>query len=514
MDSCVIKPAPLLALQPGCLHLSLLSHPHEEDSSSPSKNNGGITDSQIAEIPLDGTLTDPIELHLSQEEEQQIDGLPLSATKNFFIPEDDYRYKEDKNSQPFDTVLNELNRNTVFEEATQTLTPQKQLQDALHKIRTSIYGCSLALDKYNTSIAKLEENPYFVHKSVRTKVSFRVPFGSTNYPNLQPLYDGIQTELSTLNEEYRKRGTQLIQQGLRITRFQCRIDRLKLLCSQLINDVAIYHVSFYKKENNHKHVLDPHNPPKKNEDLAIFAVFSLLGTLDLETLAFLDLNRSACECIFLGEHTPPTYQELNTLDKESVDYTLHNMLGYIKVITVRYYEQQIDILRKRNAEAAVIAEIEEAKARDAMGAINSSINKAAAALPKDRETLKDAVIDIIDDHISSPPRNPNLNRKRPSYNANPRFETRPNKRHHSQPSKATAKGKVQPGGQHTGKHHGAPKNRHQNKNESQHSDTRPHKRPDDTNDTNNKNRQRQHHGERHKANPHRGNRSNQHRRHR
>jgi SepF-like predicted cell division protein (DUF552 family) len=323
------------------------------------------------------------------------------ATK-FYIPELNCKFNISKNTQPYDTILRTLNTTKIFEEATQTLTPQKQLTEALHRICTSVYGSSLALDIHNTSIAKTEGNPYFVHKSVRTKVTFRVPFGSTSYPDLQPLYDGIQQELSTLNEAYKKKGTQLIAQGLVITRFQCHIDRLKLLCSQLISDIAIYHVSFYKKEHHYKHSIDPSHPPKWNEDLAILAVYLLLSVLDLETLAFLDLNCTACKQIFLGEYSPCEYSKLNQLDKEAINYTLDTMLTYIKVITVHYYEHQKDILRKRNAEAAVIAEIEEAKARDAMDAVHHSIAHASASLPKDKSTLKDVVLDIIDDY--NPPK--------------------------------------------------------------------------------------------------------------
>ena len=304
------------------------------------------------------------------------------------------------------------------------------------------------MDKHNTSIAKTEGNPLFVHKSVRTKVSFRVPFGSTNYPNLQPLYDGIQQELSNLNNEYRRRGTQLIQYGLLITRFQCRIDRLKLLCSQLISDVATYHVSYYKKEHHYKHSIDPTNPPKKNEDLAILAVYILLSFLDLETLAFLDLNRTSCEHIFLGEYNPCDYSKLSTLDKEATDYTIDSMLKYIKVITITYYSQQKDILRKRTAEAAVIAEMEEAKARDAMEAINTSITNAANTFPKNKATLKDAVVQIVDEHNSAAHRrrNPLSQHKRSASGSND-INNRPSKRaKQPQYPNARAKGKAQPGG--------------------------------------------------------------------
>jgi hypothetical protein len=164
-----------------------------------------------------------------------------------------------------------------------------------------------------------------------SKVTFTVPFGATNYPNLLPLYQQIQTDLSTLNESFWRTGTALIHKGLQVTRFQCRIDQLKLLSPHLINDVAVYHISFYKKDNCHRHHPDPHNPPCNHETLAILAMYQLICNLDLELLRYLDLNRQACEHIFLGEYQTIDYNTLSPLDQEATDYALDLMLRYIKL---------------------------------------------------------------------------------------------------------------------------------------------------------------------------------------
>ena len=235
--------------------------------------------------------------------------------------------------------------------------------------------------------------------------------------------------------------------------------------------------------------------------------------VDLETLEFLDLNRTACEHIFLGEHSPEDYNSLCTLDRDAIDYALANMLGYIKVITVRYYEHQIDALHKRMAEAAVIAEMEEAKARDAMAAVNASISKVATSLPKDNSTLKDTVIDIVEKH-TSPTRGkhkpPYANKKRKNVEFTFDIEDDskpPAKKANTQIApKDNAKGKGQPGGKAYGKQTGKARGHGQNNHRANGTEPQQNSRQ---NKNRNKNRPQTNptRGEKHKAKPHHGPRS-------
>jgi hypothetical protein len=164
-------------------------------------------------------------------------------------------------------------------------------------------------------------------------------------------------------------------------------------------------------------------------------MYQLICNLDLELLRYLDLNRQACEHIFLGEYHPIDYDTLSPLDQEATDYALDLMLRYIKPITIVYFTQQKEALHKRNAEAAVIAEIEEAKAKDALAAVDDSIKRNADILPKETKTFKSTVKFIIDEHTKKPhqphtkgPTKPPPKRKPTTDNTN----HRPHKRHKQQ----------------------------------------------------------------------------------
>ena len=65
--------------------------------------------------------------------------------------------------------------------------------------------------------------------------------------------------------------------------------------------------------------------------------------------------------------------------------TLALMLSYIKHITVNHCKGKKETTRKKSAEAAVTAEIEKARAKASMKAINTAIQKNAPSLPKDKQ---------------------------------------------------------------------------------------------------------------------------------
>jgi hypothetical protein len=173
-------------------------------------------------------------------EEQQLD---KSATDlQFQVPEALYKFSAKENHEVNSTILMILNKTTDFDEATQTLIPHDEVKAQLLKIRTELQGCSAACDRNRQSLAKTD-NPNYIHKSVMVKAGIEVPFGSRDFPKLQTIYDGIHISMCTLNDEYRRRGTALITQTLRVQAFQLRIEQVKLLYNQLITNVTQFHIS-------------------------------------------------------------------------------------------------------------------------------------------------------------------------------------------------------------------------------------------------------------------------------
>jgi hypothetical protein len=228
------------------------------------------------------------------------------------------------------------------------------------------------------------------------KAGIEVPFGSRDYPELQAIYDGIHSKMCALNDNYRKQGTELITQTLRVKAFQLRIERVKLFYNQLITNVTQFHISYYREEHKDEHKTDHTHPPKTLLQLATLTMFNLFQMLDLETLEYLDINRDTLCKIFLSEHKIVMKRNLNRLDAESVDYALNTSAGYIKTITVFHYKRNGEKERRTAAEAKVKAQMEAARAKNTMAAVNEAISTDCTTLPKDNPTLEKAVLHIVD----------------------------------------------------------------------------------------------------------------------
>lgn len=230
------------------------------------------------------------------------------------------------------------------------------------------------------------------------KAGIEVPFGSRDFPELQTIYDGIHISMCTLNDEYRRRGTALITQTLKVQAFQLRIERVKLLYNQLITNVTQFHISYYREEHKHAHKPDTSKPPKTILQLAILAIFNLIQMLDLETLEYLDINRDTLRKIFLSKHKLVLKRSLNQLDIDALEYALHTTAGYIKSITVIQYKRNGKKERRTIAEAKVKAQMEAIKSQNKMAAVNEAISANSASLPEDNPTLEKAVLHIVTKH--------------------------------------------------------------------------------------------------------------------
>ena len=86
--------------------------------------------------------------------------------------------------------------------------------------------------------------------------------------------------------------------------------------------------------------------------------------------------------------------DLNELDKQAVDHTLHTMCRYVKLITSIPYNRKMDEDRAKIAAAETLAAIKRQQAREATKATKDAIMQHGAAYPNSPKTLSDAVLAI------------------------------------------------------------------------------------------------------------------------
>lgn len=347
---------------------------------------GGITDEEIAALAhkLDPT--------------QEIDASTIQA---YQVPEEEYRFDPAKQAQSSTDLLTRLNEYTVFEEVAKTLTPQKELTQELHKIRGSMQACSLAVDSSVKSLAKVIGNPKFIHKTVKVSTKLVIPHRSPDYTDIFTIYQNIDHGLQAYTTCFQKNATSLITQSQRVEKFHNRLDRVKLLTTPLIHQVAVFHVDYYNLEHSAEDPTPTDQQPIRPIELAYTAVYKLFGSFDLELLEYLDINRTALEQFFITLYQPAAYTEHTTFDKKAIDYALEQMLSYIKVITcIHYNSKKATILQKTSA-ATVAARMNARQAETAMSILNECLASQAASVPKNDKTLKDTVLQIVDDREAS-----------------------------------------------------------------------------------------------------------------
>ena len=320
---------------------------------------------------------------------------PIANT--YYIPNDKYQFNRSKNTEANNAAaLTLLNQTTDFDKATETLIPLEPLRRELSNLRDTLQGVSMAFDKQAKSITRADTKPSFTHQCVNTKAKFQVPNSTENYPQIDSLLDTIRRDLSTLNSEYSKIGTQIITYGQKNLLFRLRLDRIHALFNSLIDGLGQHHVNHYRKKNKHTATIDPAKAPRSRRDLAKTAVAKLLTTLDFEILEYLDINRTQLIDTFKATHKPfPGYHELSSLDQEAIDHARDLMLVYIKPVTCSHYNKRIAYEIDRAAEAETLADMEKLEAKQAMSAVNDALQKQAASLPRDSKTLEETVNHII-----------------------------------------------------------------------------------------------------------------------
>ena len=210
---------------------------HEATGTTGDAHNGASTDPATAPTPSPsedtGGITDQALIAATDGAKEQTPTTPTPHS----VPDDYYRHRRDdaNDTEPDEASLKLQNKHQDFDKATATLIPHQPLKELLLEIRAAMLACTLAYDKTATNIKKSEDTANFVHKSVRTKISLTLPYGATDYPDLLPIYNGIHSELGALNEEFRKKGTALIALKLKTQLFQHRLDRVRILYTQLID---------------------------------------------------------------------------------------------------------------------------------------------------------------------------------------------------------------------------------------------------------------------------------------
>ena len=332
--------------------------------------------------------------------------MPLTAPRDqqdaaaqgnpYSVPDKLYRYdaKHPSNKQPDEQDLELINKYSDFDEATETLTPHKPLKTILLKICTSVFKCTLDFDNMAKQIQKAEATPNYVNKSVHTKTSLNTPSGATDYPALLPIFKGLSSAMDALNQSYHREGTRLITLRNKAHLQLCRLARVDHLADELISRMAVYHVSYFRRERQDTSPTSS-KPTLSDKELATTVVYALLKKLDQDTLQFLDINRDALLKTFLKRHKPVDKKEIPIIDHQIMSDARITMLGYIKHVTVYYCKNKKEVERKKSSAAAVAAQIERDNAQKSHSAAHAVIQDHAASLPKDHPTLTTAVKHIV-----------------------------------------------------------------------------------------------------------------------
>jgi hypothetical protein len=332
------------------------------------------TDSALESVPLDGSLT---------------------VESKFPLPEEEYGFNMDTYVPPRDQWKLDLQDETKdFEEATRTLAPKAELQDALITLRDALHKRTLNLEKITNSIVKAETEQDHIHKGCKVKAQITIPAAASKRPEFLRLYKGLQGVQSANNHEYRTKSTACFTHELRISCLLQKIERADLLFGNLVHEVGQYQISYYRHTHQRDHAPDLDKPPKSDIDLAIIAVFQLIGSLDHEAQQYLDLNSSTLEQCFITDQGQVNAANMNPLDQAAITETRHQMLRYIKVITVVHYLGENAVATHKSAAAKVTKQMERAKADTKMNKLHKALNAAAEDLPTNNSTLETAVLRI------------------------------------------------------------------------------------------------------------------------
>ena len=392
-------------------------------------NNGGITNSQVLELNKEGDpQIEPNSNHNDagddaqggqtptfneNEENKESDEehnssplqniyktlLPSGGTLDtaYAVPEDSYNYKPQAKIAIPEQWKHRLNEFTTFETATEPLIPLENLSTTLKNLQGKLDELTHQFNKQKRSIQRATTNTNFTHKCVNVKATFHTPTTASKFPQLAKIYDNVNKDIKAAAETYSKLATRIIVEGQKAILFQHRLERILTFTDTLIYQVANFHAFHYRQLHKHKHTELNGYIPKTKEELATLAVYRLLLIFDHNLCSYFNINPKALLDVY-HEYKPESktiqIEDLNELDKQAVEHTLHTMCRYVKTITSIPHQQKLDKERATAAAAKTLAAIERQQAREATQATQEAIMQQGEHYPTTPKTLADAVRDI------------------------------------------------------------------------------------------------------------------------
>jgi hypothetical protein len=399
------------------------NNPQQVDLTSPSKS--GISDQDLLQLPLgDGNANAEAQDPTNNNQEDGGQKNNSAGTDNAFPYEGDTSSDEESNAKPaadplllpfkqfsYEPTANKeakqwavdkQNEELAFSEAIKPLVPLEQLKPKLINFRNAMHGASTTIDKSTKSYQWVTDQPDYTHKCVDVKPVFQLPFGADKYPStFMKLYTHINSQLEAKAAKFRNEATELIHKGHGIMCLQYKLDRIHIMFTHLIYEIGQYHAAYYRARNPDKDPRDDPNKVPSDIDIAITGVHTLLSSIDLDVLEYLDVNRDKLHDIFKERFQPtPAADIKHCPDVRASSYVTNTILGYIKSATVAHYNAKTTKNQEVLARACVAAKMEKNQASDAMAATDKAIT--AATLPTSNKTLTDAINHVVDKRLSKP----------------------------------------------------------------------------------------------------------------
>jgi hypothetical protein len=314
----------------------------------------------------------------------------------YTIP-DGYAYVAEKNVDATEEDKSMLNREANLDKATETLIPRKHLTDQVYKLRKTMHDASLQYNKAIASYNYFVGKPDIPRKCVKLKPTFIKPNGLEAYPStLKPMFDKLTDDFDTFTASYKRGASAIIHKGQQITCFKNRLDRVRLLSSQLIHEFGVAHIEFYKVKYQ-EDVMQPFrpsvDPTQEATKLAILAVHNLWTRIDLSMLEYLDINRDKLIEVFDECYKPADTNTLSAHDKEAIKFAADTILSYIKPATCLYSQEKMTVATESSVEKTLATTLAARATKRATAAVAAAIDQ--ADVPKDYPTLHKIIQTVI-----------------------------------------------------------------------------------------------------------------------
>lgn len=285
-------------------------------------------------------------------------------------------------------ILAKANAETDLEEAMQMLAP-KAIQENVWTLRNTIHGATLAYEKQKRTYATADDNPNYIHNCVNAKATFQIPYSAKHFPNtLAPIHQAVCDSLDQENARYRKTATAIIHKGHQLVKFQNRMERISLLCTQLIHSLGKYHAMEHRGRPT-----DNDQPDYTPTAMAIVGIRRLLDELDTDMLKFLDINRKQLTEFFDMTYNPAKFADLSDNDKATATFVTDTIHKYLKLATCKLQQAQLEQDKATDKDAYLLAEFESDRTSRATKAVAKAITQ--QELPKDAKALKDFFADCF-----------------------------------------------------------------------------------------------------------------------